>query len=160
MAEHWHPDLDWMPNRSLNNCVTKLWCNILPFFDLMTNEKIGTFGRLLLPSKNRFLIFKSLCNTFWIIWCSLSFIVWAEIDSLRWKTRPARMSWRIPGVPLSSLSCLSATNSCSYSLTKKTMPPPNRCGLDEAKTFSLARRMPEDPGPPTILCGDKKIQSL
>ena len=75
------PALDWIPNKSFNNWVTKFEWRILPFLDLITNENIETFGRLLLPNKKRFLNFKSLSKTLLLIEISFSWIVWVPTDS-------------------------------------------------------------------------------
>ena len=54
MAAQLHPARDWMPNRSLNSDVTNMGCSIMPCLVLMMKVKMGTFGRLLFPSRNRF----------------------------------------------------------------------------------------------------------
>ena len=67
-----HPALDCIPNKSFKSWVTKFEWRIFPFFDLITNEKIETFGRLLFPSKKRFFFFKSLSKTLLFIYYSFS----------------------------------------------------------------------------------------
>lgn len=57
----------------------------------------------------------------------------------------------IPGVPDSSLSYLSAINSCSISFTKKTIPPPSLYGFDDPIIDFFANNIPDDPGPPINL---------
>jgi len=63
-------------------------------------------------------------------------------------------------VPASSHSSIPARNRCSFSSTKKTMPPPLYDGVRFWTSFLLRIRIPGVSGPPMNLWGEMKTASL
>ena len=59
-----HPALDYIPNKSFNNYVTKFGWSNFPYFPFITKENAENFGKLLFPNRNKFSKDRSFSSTF------------------------------------------------------------------------------------------------
>jgi len=74
--------------------------------------------------------------------------------------RAALIICRKAGVPPSSLDSMLSTYLYSpHGLVQSTVPPPGWSGTDDLYNDLSNSMIPDDPGPPRNLCGEKKMAS-